>query len=260
MEERALVVASAAIRRVGAILRGGIHAEKGAEEKAHRHDPVTVFDRYSEEVLVAAIEDSFPNHAIMSEEGARKRGDSPYTWIIDPLDGTNNFLRGIPQLSISLALVRDLQTRMACIYDPLRDELFSAIAGKGAFLNGSSLCVSGHEGIDGAVIGVGLSSRPEHALRTHATVTALIPHVRSLRTFGSACLDLSYVAAGRFDVTWYRSLSPWDVQAGVLLIVEAGGRVSSLDGGMLLDPEDGIVASNGRVHDEMISIIAEGEE
>lgn len=260
MEERALAVAAGAARRVGAILRGGLNAEKSAKEKAHRHDPVTVFDRRSEEILVAAVEESFPDHAILSEEGTRKEGTSEYKWIMDPLDGTNNFLRGIPHLSISLALTVNSQTRMACIYDPMRDEMFSAIAGRGAFMNGIPLRVSEQERVEGAMVGVGFSSRPERALRTHATLASLIPNVRALRTFGSACLDLAYVAAGRFDAAWYLSLSPWDVQAAVLLIIEAGGRASGLDGATLDDPETGIVASNGRLHDEMIAIIDGGKK
>jgi myo-inositol-1(or 4)-monophosphatase len=258
--EHALAVAKRAAREVGAILRGGRHADKHASTKGHRHDPVTIFDRHAEKIIVSAIESAFPEHGILSEEGTRKGGTSPYRWVIDPLDGTNNFLRGYPQFSVSLALLYAGEPDIACVYDPLREEIFTAMRGKGAFLNGEPLRVSRQETLDGAMIGVGFSSRPERALRTHAAMKNLIPSVRAIRTAGSACLDLAYVASGRLDALWYISLSFWDVAAGILLIREAKGQVTDLKGEPLTDPERGILATNGRIHSEMLRAIGEGRD
>ncbi|MEA1871325.1 MAG: inositol monophosphatase family protein [Candidatus Bipolaricaulota bacterium] len=254
-KERALEVAVRVAREVGAILRAGVRAEKHASTKSHRHDPVTIYDRHAEQWIVSAIKDAFPEHGILSEEGMNSEGSSPYRWIIDPIDGTNNFLCGYPQFSISIALSRGDELQVACIYDPLRDELFSAIVGEGAYLDGVSLRVSPQKTLDGSLIGVGFSSQPERALRTHAAMKPLLFQARAVRAAGSACLDLAYVAAGRLDAAWYLSLSPWDVAAGILLIREAGGRVSDLCGDALIDPETGILATNKAIHAEMLGAI-----
>ncbi len=259
-KERALEVAVRAAREVGAILRAGMRAEKHASTKSHRHDPVTIYDRRAEQWIVSAIKDAFPKHGILSEEGMNSEGSSPYCWIIDPLDGTNNFLCGYPQFSVSIALSRGDELQVACIYDPLRDELFSAIVGEGAYLDGVSLRVSPQKTLNGSLIGVGFSSRPERALRTHAAMRPLLSQARAVRMAGSACLDLAYVAAGRLDAAWYLSLSPWDVAAGILLIREAGGWVSDLCGATLIDPETGILATNGAIHAEMLGVIGIGRD
>ena len=255
--ECALEVAVEIVKDVGKILRAGMHTDidKKARYKSHPHDVVTIFDRRAEEMIVTALNKAFPDHGILSEEGTAKEGTSSYRWVIDPLDGTNNFLSGYPQFAISLALMRGAEAQVACIYDPLREEMFTAICGEGAFLNGEVKHVSAQGSLDGALIGAGFSSRPERALITHAVLEHLIPHARAIRAAGSACLDLAYVAAGRLDATWYVSLSPWDVAAGDLLIREAGGRVSNLEGAPLTDPEAGILATNGRIHAEMLALV-----
>jgi len=255
MEERVLSVAVHAARAVGALLRGARRAQKHARIKGHRNDPVTAFDRLAEDLLVEAIDSAFPADGILSEEGASRDSDSGYRWVIDPLDGTNNFLRGYPHFAVSIGVLRGDEPRVACIYDPLRDELFTGRAGAGAFLNNEKITVSPQATLDAALIGVGLSSLPERALRTHDTARGLLPRARAVRTGGCACLDLAYVACGRLDGSWYASLSPWDVAAGILLVQEAGGRVSDLAGRPLADPQGGILATNGRIHDEMIALV-----
>lgn len=254
--QQALQVAVDAARRAGKLLKQGLSAEKYAEAKSHRYDPVTIFDRRSEKILTDAIKDAYPDHGILSEEGTRILGESSYTWIIDPLDGTNNFLRGIPHFAVSLALMYEGESRVGCTYDPVREELFTVISGRGASLNGEPVQVSSQSSLSGSVVGVGFSSRWELALRTQSKLPALIPHVRALRTFGSACLDLAYIACGRIDVAWYLSLWPWDVAAGTLLITEAGGTVSNQLGSKMVDPQEGIVATNGAVHDEMLNLVS----
>jgi len=254
-EDRALHVAADAARAVGALLRGARPEQKRASTKAHRNDPVTVFDRKAEDILVGTIRAQFPTDGILSEEGASWAGTSGYRWVIDPLDGTNNFLRGYSHFAVSIGILRGDEPRIACIYDPLRDELFTAQASKGAHLNGEPIVVSEHTGVDGALLGVGLSSRPERAERTLDTARGLLPRVRALRTGGCACLDLAYVACGRLDATWYASLALWDIAAGLLLVREAGGRISDLAGGPLADPQTGILASNGWLHDSLSAVV-----
>lgn len=255
MEEHALAVAEQAVREVGALLRGAHSTAKHAHAKSHRNDPVTIFDRMAEDIVVRAIRSGFPADGILSEEGACVKGTSGYRWIVDPLDGTNNFLRGYPHFCTSIGVWRDDEPCVACIYDPLRDELFTAFAGAGARLNGEPIFVSAQPALDGAIVGVGLSSLPHRSLGTHDTARKLIPIVRALRTSGSACLDLAYVACARLDASWFASLSPWDVAAGILLVREAGGRVTGLSGEPLVDPLAGILATNGLVHDEMVGIL-----
>jgi myo-inositol-1(or 4)-monophosphatase len=255
MEKHALAVAEQAARSVGALLRGAHAAAKHARAKSHRHDPVTVFDRMAEDIVVEAIRSAFPADGILSEEGASVKGASGYRWIVDPLDGTNNFLRGYPHFCTSIGVWQGDEPRIACVYDPLRDELFTACAGAGARINGERVGVSAQPTLDGAVIGVGLSSLPQRALHTHDTARRLIPVARSLRTSGSACLDLAYVACARLDVSWFASLSAWDVAAGILLVREAGGRATDLVGEPLVDPQTGILATNGLLHEQVIGII-----
>ena len=253
--QEALEVAVAAARKAGMVLKKGMNAEKHAQAKSHVYDPVTVFDRRSEKIISDQIKGAFPSHGIVSEEGTRINEESSLVWVIDPLDGTNNFLRGIPHFCVSLALMDEGKSQLACTYDPLRDELFTAIVGRGATMNEKPLHVSEQPTLRGAVVGVGFSSRSHLALQTQSSLPEIIAQVRGLRTYGSACLDLAYVASGRMDALWYLSLWPWDIAAGSLLLTEAGGMVSDLLGYEITDSQKGIVATNQLVHAEMLSVI-----
>ena len=249
----ALAVATAAARRVGAVLRSGLEdVDKTCETKAHRHDPVTRYDRDAEHILVDALGSAFPRCGILTEEGTNRAGSGACRWILDPLDGTNNLLRGVPHFATSIGLTDDEGPALACIYDPCRDELFTAIRGSGAHLNGRPIRVSVGSALEGAVLGVGFPTLPEPRKTMIGQLLGLAPHVRSLRVTGSAALDLAYVAAGRFDATWYLSLHDWDVAAGRLLVTEAGGEVTDLGGRRMLDPAHGILASNGPLHPAML--------
>lgn len=245
----ALQAAIAAARAAGAVLRRGFGtALDGTRTKAHRHDPVTVYDLAADRVIAEILLAADPRVGILSEEGTRL-GTAAASWVVDPLDGTNNFLRGVPDFAVSIALVDAEGSVVGCIYDPLRDDLYTAARGRGAERNGSPLRVSAQASLDGAVLGVGLSSEPVRRAATIAQLPALIDSARALRIVGSAALDLAYVAAGRFDATWYLSLHDWDVAAGRLLVCEAGGRVTDLRGRPLVSVADaGILASNGALH------------
>ncbi len=246
----ALDAAVAAARRAGAILRSGLGKPlEGTETKAHRHDPVTVYDREADRAIADILLATDRHTGLVSEEGIHRAETNGRRWVVDPLDGTNNFLRGVPDFAVSIALVDSEGSCVGCVYDPLRDDLYTAVRGQGARRNGSPLCVSSHSLLEGAVLGVGFSTEPARRAVTLAQLPAFSPHVRALRIVGSAALDLAYVAAGRFDAMWYLSLHDWDIAAGQLLVTEAGGRVTDLRGEPLAAPgEWGVLASNGLIH------------
>lgn len=246
----ALPAAIRAARAAGDVLRRGFERPLGrVETKAHRHDPVTIFDREADRVIADVLLDALPEAGLLSEERAPHAADAPLMWVVDPLDGTNNFVRGVPDFAVSIGLVDADGPRIACVFDPMREELFTAVRGEGARCNERPLHVSTQASLDGASLGVGLSTETARRLATMAQLPALAPHVRALRIVGSAALDLAYVAAGRFDATWYLSLHAWDIAAGRLLVTEAGGRVTGLRGGPLGRPdEDGVLATNGALH------------
>ena len=253
--ERELQAAIRAARAAGAVIRGGMRQEKHARTKANARDPVTIFDKYSEQTIGETLRREFPEYGFLSEEGLRTTGTAPCQWVIDPLDGTNNYLRQFPQFAVSIGLECAGKMEIGCIYDPLRDELFTARRDAGAYCNGVPLRVSRTTTFTDALVAVGLSSYPSRAQAMYERIRPLIGTVRGVRTCGAACLDLAYVAAGRADAALFLSLSPWDVAAGILLIHEAGGRVTNLSGSALTDPEHGLIATNGRLHDELLALI-----
>ena len=257
---RALHTAAAAAHTAGRLLlRGFMSTDKGVRAKSHRHDPVTIYDREADEAILCAIAAKFPDHAILSEEAGQSGDAAAPTWIIDPLDGTNNFLRGIPHFAVSIALRADGDTLAACVHDPIRDETFTATRDGGAHLNGLPIKVSSQCALDGVAVAVGFSHRPERRARTIGQLPGLIEDARALRAFGCAALDLAYVAAGRFDVAWYLALSEWDIAAGALIIREAGGLLTDLRGESLVDPASGLIASNACVHGAFLRAIGTGE-
>ncbi|MBU0595783.1 inositol monophosphatase [Candidatus Bipolaricaulota bacterium] len=256
----ALHTATAAAQAAGRLLlRGFASRDKGVQAKSHRHDPVTIYDREADEAILCAIAAEFPGHAILSEETGQSGDEAAPTWVIDPLDGTNNFLRGIPHFAVSIALRINGEPLVACVHDPIRAETFTAARGGGAHLNGSPIEVSPQCTLDGTAIAVGFSHRPERRATTIRLLPGLIEDARALRTSGCAALDLAYVAAGRFDVAWYLALSAWDIAAGALLIHEAGGRLTDLHGDPLVDPRGGVVASNGHVHGVFLHALGASE-
>ncbi len=197
----------------------------------------------------------FPDHAILAEEGgAQGRGD--YQWIIDPLDGTTNYLHGFPQYSVSIALRHRGQLECAVVYDPLREEMFTAARGQGAQLNDRRIRVAPRPSLDGALIGTGFPFRDQRQIDAYLGMfRAITLETAGVRRPGSAALDLAYVAAGRTDGFWELGLSPWDFAAGALLITEAGGTVSDLAGGSRWFETCNLVAGGLKVHREMLALI-----
>jgi myo-inositol-1(or 4)-monophosphatase len=212
--------------RVGAL----VVSEKG------RNDFVSEVDRAAEQVLIATIRKSYPGHGFLAEESGTTPGDD-YTWVIDPLDGTTNFLHGFPQFAVSVACRHRGRAEVGVVFDPLRGELFTAERGGGTQLDGRRLRVSQRPGLEGALIGTGFPYRENRRWLEQylAMLESVMQATAGVRRPGAASLDLAYVAAGRLDAFWEFGLSPWDTAAGNLLITEAGGRVSNLAGGGYAD-------------------------
>ncbi len=243
--------------RAGALIRAGAERDVRYEPKQYA-DVVTEVDRASEELIVRAIRSRYPDHAIIAEEGSGANTSSSYTWLIDPLDGTLNFLHGLPIFCVSIALLVDRQPFLGVVYDPMRNELFYAERSRGAFLNGRRLRVSQTTSLARSLLSSGLPyDRFEQPDNNLAELTYLAMLVQDIRRPGSAALDLCAVAAGRTDGHWELGLKPWDVAAGGLIALEAGATVTDWQGGVW-HPLDGdrIVATNGLIHAELLAALA----
>jgi myo-inositol-1(or 4)-monophosphatase len=201
------------------------------EKKGH-NDFVSEADRMAEEAVIGMIHKHYPDHAILAEESGAQ-GDSEYTWVIDPLDGTTNYLHGFPVFCVSIGLLHKGRPEHAVVYDPLRQELFTASRGQGAQLDGRRIRVSGERTLEGALVGTGFPYRDSNeALGPYMKMfSAAMAKTSGIRRPGAAALDLCYVAAGRLDAFWETGLKIWDIAAGALIIREAGGIISGLDGG-----------------------------
>jgi myo-inositol-1(or 4)-monophosphatase len=220
---------------------------------------VTAADRRAEEIVYEDLAKARPDYGFLGEEGGVRAGaDKSHRWIVDPLDGTTNFLHGIPHFAVSIALEREGAIVAALTYNPANDELFTAERGKGAFLNDRRIRVSARQRLAEAVVACGLPhyGRGDLALGRHE-IAAAQQHFAGLRRFGAATLDLAWIAAGRFDAFWERNLSPWDLAAGMLLIREAGGFVTDLDGGDHVLTKGHVAAGNDTMHRELLRLLRE---
>ncbi len=215
-------------------------------------DLVTEADRAAEKLIVEHIKNSWPDHEIIGEEGTRKTGGSEFRWYVDPLDGTTNFAHGYPVFCVSLGLARNDQLVAGVLYDPTRDELFAAEKGKGAQLNGKPMYVSTTTTLSESILGTGFPSHKRHKNPNIHFYHQITLRSHGVRRAGSAALDLANVAAGRYDGFWEFNLNPWDTSAGVLLLTEAGGRVTRYDGSPWRIESDETLASNGVIHDELL--------
>jgi myo-inositol-1(or 4)-monophosphatase len=215
-------------------------------------DLVTVADRQSEELIVGRIRERWPQHNILGEEGTRTEQGSDYRWYIDPLDGTTNFAHSYPVFCVSLALEFRDERIAGVIYDPTRDELFSAEKGSGSFLNGQRAQVSQVSNLAECLIATGFPSHKRHKNPNIHFYHQLTLRTHGVRRAGSAALDLANVACGRFDGFWEFNLNAWDTAAGVLLVEEAGGRVSGFDGQPFRIDSRETLASNGLVHQDLL--------
>ena len=249
-----LQLAIDAARAGGAILREGFDRGVTAHYK-RRFDPVTEIDHASESVVLAIISEHRPDDAILAEE---RGGTTPggRLWIVDPLDGTVNFVHGIPQIAVSVGLWEDDQPLAGVIYDPLRDECFSAAVDQGAFLNGRRINVSQTDDLGRSVTATGFPyDHGDYPKEYAAVLGAVLGSVNGIRRFGSAALDLAWVAAGRYEAYWELGLAPWDQAAGILIVREAGGRVTDFNGEDSVPATPMVLSSNGLVHDALQKIL-----
>jgi len=256
-ESEFLKVAVRAARAAGRIQRDAFGGAQAVEHKG-AIDLVTAIDRRCEKEILRVIGRAFPGHGVLAEESDPRTGDGEHLWIVDPLDGTTNYSRAFPYFCSSVALARAGQVVVAAVYQPLLDELFTAVRGRGAFLNGHPLRVSPQERLDQAFLATGFPYDIRRGRRTNIDhFTRFATRCLAIRRAGAAALDLAYVAAGRFDGFWELKLRPWDIAAASLLVEEAGGRVTGLTGRPWRLPVRDIVASNGLVHGEMVALLGE---
>jgi myo-inositol-1(or 4)-monophosphatase len=217
-------------------------------------DVVTEADRASERLIVEALRTAFPNHGIVGEEGSRSQSTGECIWYVDPLDGTTNFAHGFPVFCVSLGLARDNEVIAGVVFDPTRNELFAAERGSGATLNGKKIHVSTAAALGVSLLGTGFPSKKRHLNPNIYFYHQLTMKTHGIRRAGSAALDLACVASGRYDGYWEFNLNPWDTSAGVLLVQEAGGKVTHVDGSkfdVALSRE--VLATNGLIHQELQS-------
>jgi myo-inositol-1(or 4)-monophosphatase len=221
-----------------------------------QNDYVTEVDRKAEAAIIEILLRAYPEHGILAEESGSHPGKEGYLWIIDPLDGTTNFIHGFPQFAVSIGLEHQGRIEQAVVYDPLLQEMFSASRGHGAFLNDRRIRVSQASQMQHALLGTGFPFRSTEYLETYlCTFRELFPNTAGVRRAGSAALDLAYVAAGRLDGFWEFSLKPWDLAAGTLLIQEAGGLVSDMRGQQRYLDTGHVLTANPRLHRQLLEIV-----
>lgn len=253
------VMTGAALKAAKGLIRDFGELEQLQVSKKGPADFVSRADHRSESVLRGELMKARPGYSLLMEEsGFHPGSDTSNRWVVDPLDGTTNFLHGIPHFSISIALERDGEPYAGVIYSPIPDEMFVAERGTGAFLNGRRLRVSGRRNVEDALFATGI---PFMGLANHdlfvRQLGAVMAVSTGVRRFGSAALDLAWVAAGRYDGYWENGLQPWDIAAGIVLVREAGGFVTDLAGGRKMFTGGGVLASNTALHESLVGLVAQ---
>lgn len=244
------------VRQAGHLIRENYELVHQVNRKTSEIDLVTEVDLAAERLLVGAIRERFPNHAIMAEEGHGVQQTSEYLWVVDPLDGTVNYAHGFPIFAVSIAVQKQGETILGVVYDPLRDELFAAEKGAGALCNGRPMKVSTTDRLQDALLATGFPyDRATRSDNNVAEFSRLVTRVQGVRRAGAAALDMAYLAAGRLDGYWEQHLLPWDWAAGALLVSEAGGLITDFTGGPWSLDTVKIVATNGRIHEELLDAL-----
>jgi myo-inositol-1(or 4)-monophosphatase len=251
-----LDLATAIAREAGGIARARFHEPRTIRTKSSEIDLVTDVDHSLDRLIRERIRAARPHDALLTEENTAEAGTSGVRWVVDPLDGTTNYAHAFPHFAISIGVEIDGERAAGVVYDPMRDELFSAERGRGAHLNGRVIRVSEILELRRALLATGFAC-DVHKKRTPnlAYFERFVGCAQAIRRAGSAALDFAYVACGRFDGYWELHLAPWDVAAGLLLVSEAGGRASDFDSGPPPASGERIVASNGRVHAAMLEVL-----
>jgi myo-inositol-1(or 4)-monophosphatase len=246
-----LEIALRAAHQAGAVLLKRRGEKHDVERKGYR-DVVTSADWAAEEAVLAVIGARFPGHAILSEEAGAAAGPAPYTWVIDPLDGTTNYSRGHPTFSVSVAVLRDETPLVGVVHDPVRQQTFAAVRGDGATVNGAPIEVSRFDRLADSLVALDWAHADVDRAWVLERLRLLAPGCRTVRSLGSAALAMAYVGAGWVDVYFARGLQPWDTAAGHLIITEAGGEITRPDGGLWRLGDPALLATNGRVHEAVL--------
>ncbi len=251
-----LNIAIRAARRAGDFIERSVDMSGNLDITSKSHnDFVSDVDKKAEKEIIAILKKAYPDHGILAEESGEQDGNE-YQWVIDPLDGTTNFLHGFPQFAVSIALLHKGRPEVGVIYDPMRRELFTAVRGGGATLNDRKIRVSKRRGLDGALLGTGFPYTDFSYMDTYMeTLKALMPKTAGIRRPGSAALDLAYVAAGRIDGFWEFNLNAWDIAAGTLMVQEAGGIVTDFAGADNYLSSGNVIAANPKVFHAMLTTI-----
>ena len=243
-------------REAGEVLSSGFGKNFSIEYKTNLANLVTEFDKKSEKTIIDFIKKEFPTHSVLAEESGMHDSSSEYLWVIDPLDGTTNFAHGLPIFSVSIGVQKNGEMIYGVVYDVMRDAMYSAEKGSGAFCNGRKLSVSSNDDLHKSVLVTGfpynVHENPDFAFERF---NAFLRVARAVRRLGSAAIDMCYVAEGVFDGFWEVSLNAWDMAAGKLLIEEAGGIVTDFQGKPMNIFDKQILASNGKVHSAMIDTL-----
>jgi myo-inositol-1(or 4)-monophosphatase len=246
-----------AARKAGSIItRASSDLDRLTIRRKRQNDFVSEVDHAAEEAIIAVLREAYPAHGIVAEESGEANADAEYVWVIDPLDGTTNFLHGFPQYCVSIGLLHKGSPFQACVFDPNRNELFTASKGVGAYLNDRRIRVSKVDKVEDALMGTGFPFREvghlDDYLRMFRNVTI---NCAGVRRPGAAALDLAWVAAGRIDGFWEIGLSPWDMAAGALLVREAGGLIGDLEGNDKFLDNGRVVASNGKIFGALLQLL-----
>lgn len=254
-----LNIAVKAARRAGALINRASFDVGGLTVTRKRHnDYVTEVDHAAERAILDVLTEAYPNHGILAEEsGATGSSSSEYQWVIDPLDGTTNFMHGVPQYAVSIALLHREVITQAVVYDPARNELYTASRGRGAYMNDRRLRVSKTATLKDGLISTGFPFRDLANLDNYmAMFRAVTEHSSGVRRPGAAALDLAWVASGRFDGFWEMGLAAWDLAAGALLITEAGGMIADVDGSDGYLTSGNVVCGNPKVFAELLKVVS----
>lgn len=241
-------------REAGTLIKDRLYDERDVTMKG-RVDLVTDADQAAERIIAGGLTSSFPDHRLIAEEGARGNDTSPYGWVIDPIDGTTNYAHRLPQFAVSIALEYLGDPVLGVVYDPMRDELFRARIGGGAFVNDRPIHVSDTNELIASLLASGFSYNIEERALSYALWMDINNQAQGLRRAGAAALDICYVAAGRLDGYFERPVNAWDIGAGAIIVLEAGGRLSSLEGEAFGLYDRTITATNGRIHDQLVDAI-----
>jgi len=248
--------ATRAARQAGEVLRS-FHGNLKDIRKKGAIDLVTEADIASERLVVETIRSVFPDHAVLAEESGRIEGDERFQWIIDPLDGTTNFSHGLDLFAVSIAFYEEGVPRVGVVFNPATGEFFEAAAGQGARLNGQPIRVSGQESLKDSLLVTGFPYNFKEILpQLMSRFAGCLSASQGVRRLGSAAIDLCFVACGRFEGFWEQNLNPWDTAAGLLILLEAGGRVTDFSGRPFEVDMKEILATNGRIHDAMLDLMS----